>query len=158
MRNSILRVLSLLVVLSTVFIVTGCAPTLLQVYQRIETIPPNKAIVYIYRPSAFIGGGVYYDVKANSKVVTTLWNGGYYPYIADPGEIEFSAKTESTDSVTLDVKTGQAYYVKGTVGVGFLLGRPHLTVVSANIAEAEITECKLIPEPEKEGVKADVSK
>ena len=127
--------------------VSACAPSLGQEYKRIEVVPPNKGIVYIYRPSSFIGGAVYYDVKANGKVVTTLYKGGYYPYIADPGEIEFSAKTEGSDSATIDVKLNQVYYLKGTVGVGFLVGRPHLTVVGADVGEAEIAECKLLPEP-----------
>jgi hypothetical protein len=50
--------------------------------------------------------------------------------------------------VTLDVKAGGVYYVKGTVGVGFFVGRPHLIVVPQSIGETEITECKLIPESE----------
>jgi hypothetical protein len=47
--------------------------------------------------------------------------------------------------VTLDVKAGEVYYIKGTVGVGFFVGRPHLIVVPRAIAENEILECKLIP-------------
>ena len=74
----------------------GCAPTLDQVYKKVEVMPSNKALVYIYRPSG-MGAAIYYDVKANGKVVTTLYSGSYYPYVADPGEIEFSAKTEASD-------------------------------------------------------------
>ena len=51
------------------------------------------------------------------------------------------------ESVTLDVKAGQTYYIKGEVGVGFLVGRPHLMVVAPDIAEKEIADCKLIPTP-----------
>ena len=49
---------------------------------------------------------------------------GYFPYYADPGELEFWAKTESTSSVTVDVKAGDTAYVRGSVGVGFFVGRP----------------------------------
>jgi len=44
------------------------------------------------------------------------------------------------------VKAGQIYYLKGTVGVGFFVGHPHLTVVAPPEAEQEITDCKLLPE------------
>lgn len=78
-------------------------------------------------------------------MVTSLPNGGYYPYIRDPGEVEIWAKTESKSSVTLDLKPGDVKYVKGTLGVGFLVGRPNLTVVSNEVGANEIKECKLIP-------------
>jgi len=97
-----------------------------------------------------MGAAVYYDVKANGRVVTTLYSGTYYPYITDPGEIEFSAKTEASDSATIDAKAGQTYYLKGTVGIGFIIGHPHLTVVPAEEAEKEIVECKLLPEPKEQ--------
>jgi hypothetical protein len=124
----------------------GCAPTLGYAYKRVETTPSSKALVYIYRPSDMMGGAVYYDVKANGKVVTTLYRGSYYPYVTDPGEIEFSAKTEASDEVTIDAKANQTYFLKGSVGLGFFVGHPHLTVVPAEEAEKEIVDCKLLPE------------
>lgn len=124
----------------------GCAPTLGDAYKRVETVPSSKALVYIYRPSG-MGGAVYYDVKANGKVVTTLYSGSYYPYVTDPGEIEFSAKTEASDEVTIDAKANQTYFLRGSVGLGFFVGHPHLTVVPAEEAEKEIVDCKFLPEP-----------
>src|SRR5437773_2374430 len=130
--------------------VAACASTLGQVpgevFKRIDAIPSGKALVYIYRSSG-MGALVSYDVKANGKVVTTLYSGTYYPYVSDPGEIEFSAKTEASDSVTIDVKAGQTYFLKGTVGVGFFVGHPHLTVVQAEEAEKEIGDRKQILDP-----------
>jgi hypothetical protein len=127
-------------------LIVACGPTLTEVYKPVESFPTDKGLVYIYRPFG-LGGGVYYDVKANGKVVTTLYSGGYYPFVADPGEIEFSAKTEASDEVTIDVKPSQTYFIRGTVGLGFLVGHPHLTVVPAADAEAEIKELKLLPGP-----------
>lgn len=148
METKVLRIGAVLFALGAILSTEGCGPTLGHVYTKVETMPANKAVVYVYRPNSFFGGGVVYDVKANGKeVVTTLYRGGYYPYVTEPREIEFSAQTESRDAVTIDVKPGQTYFLKGTVGVGFVVGRPHLTVVPSNIAESEIAECKLIPEP-----------
>jgi len=119
----------------------GCAAG--PAFTKIEKIPEDAGLVYIYRPGSAFGAAVSYDVKANGIPVTRLTPGGYYPHFAKPGETEFSAKTESTSSITLDVKAGQTYYVKGTVGVGILVGRPHLVLVPAEIGEKEIVKCKL---------------
>lgn len=125
-------------------LMTGCA-SLGPNYSKVDLIPNNSGLVYFYRPSSFVGGGVFYDIKNGETVITTLYNGGYYPYFSASGEKEFWAQTESKSSITLDVKTGQTYYIKGEVGVGFLVGRPHLMVVAPEIAEKEIADCKLIP-------------
>ena len=126
-------------------LITGCA-SLGPVYSKADKIPDNSGLVYFYRPSSFYGFAASYDIKNDDTVITTLYNGGYYPYFSTPGEKEFWAKTESKSSITLDVKIGQTYYVKGEVGVGFLVGRPHLMVVTPEIAEKEIVDCKLIPD------------
>lgn len=134
------------VLLGVFGLTAGCA-TLGPVFSKIDKIPDNVGLVYFYRPSSFIGGGVTYDIKLGETVITTLRNGGYFPYLSSPGEKEFWARTESTSSVTVEVKTGQSYYIKGTVGVGFLVGRPHLMVVAPDVAEKEIVETQLIPAP-----------
>ncbi len=129
-----------------VFSLTGCA-TLGPVYQKVEKIPENTGVVYIYRPSGFVGGGVapsLYTDKGKTYLAK-IYPGGYFPYFAKPGEVDLSAATEAESSVTLDIKPGQIYYVKLTIGIGFFVGRPHLTIVSPDIGEKEIVECKLIP-------------
>jgi hypothetical protein len=112
-------------------------------FTKIEKIPDDTGLVYIYRPGSAFGAAVSYNVKANGIPIATLTPGVYYPYFAKPGEIEFSAKTESTSSITLDVKPGQTYYIKGTVGVGIIVGRPRLALVSTEVGEKEIIKCKL---------------
>ena len=113
-------------------------------YTSVESIPADKALVYIYRKPSFAGGGVYFDIHDGDQVVTTLRNGGYFPYIRDSGEVELWAKTESRSSVTLDLKPGDIQYVKGEVGIGFLVGRPTLSVVDGATGAEEIKECKLL--------------
>lgn len=121
----------------------GCA-SLGKPYEPVSSVAPDKAVVYIYRPSSFFGAAVSYTVNAGDKPVVKLANGGYYPYIASPGEVEIWAETESKSSVTLDLKAGDRRYVRGTLGIGIVMGRPNLSVVEPAAAEAEIKECKLI--------------
>jgi hypothetical protein len=90
-----------------------------------------------------------FDVKASGKVVTTLVQGGYYAYITEPCQIEFSAfetgfmAPTSVSSITVDAKAGQAYYLKGAHGKG-LGGRAHLESVSTEVGVQEIVNCKVI--------------
>lgn len=149
MKKILRRTLMIMVCFFSVLILNSCA-SLGPQFQKVETFPNDKGLVYIYRPSSFVGSVISYDVKVGETPVTTLYNGGYFPYFSEPGEIEFWAKTESKSSVTLDVKPCQIYYIKGTVGVGFIVGRPHLMVVESNVAEKEISQCKLIPEKKEE--------
>ena len=141
--NIFLRIFQL-AILPVLLLLGGCAAKG-PIYSSAESVPTGKALVYIYRSPSFLGGGIFYDIHdGEQKVVTTLRNGGYYPYIRDPGEVEIWGKTESRSSVTLDLKSGDVKYVKGTVGVGFLVGRPSLTVVGNDVGAAEIKECKLL--------------
>jgi len=134
--------------ISSFIFLQGCA-TLGPAFQKTETIPDGVGLVYIYRPDSFIGAAVAYDVKVGETVITELPNGGYFAYFSNPGEVEFWAKTESKSAVTLDIKQNQIYYIKGTIGVGFLVGRPHLMIVTSEVGEKEISECKMII-PKKE--------
>jgi hypothetical protein len=142
-KNGIRSLLFGAVAVAGLAMMSGCA-TKGAAFQQVESIPADKGLVYVYRPASFKGAAVSYGVKAKDTVITNLTNGGYYPYFADPGEIEIWAKTEAKSSVTLDVKAGQTYYVKGGIRIGALVGRPHLAVVPADVGAAEIAECKLI--------------
>src|SRR5215469_1566441 len=123
---------------------SGCA-TLGPTYSADTTTPKDKATIYVYRESGFVGGAVAYMVRANGIDVSPLPSGGYFIYHAEPGEVEFSAKTEAQTSVTVDAKAGEVYYVKGTVGVGVFVGHPHLVLVPKEVGAKEITACKLVP-------------
>ena len=133
--------------LSACLLMTGCITTLGPVYSKVDKIPDNVGLVYLYRPSPLFEQGLSFDVKTGETVITSLKKGGYFPYYSAPGEKEFWAKTETKSSVTLDVKAGQIYYIKGELGLGILLPRPHLMVVAPEIAEKEIAKCYLITEP-----------
>lgn len=116
-----------------------------------EVIPADKAMVYLYRPAGNVTGGMAlpFGVRVNGKDITTLVLGGYYPYICDPGRIEFVVyevgfmAPRDTSSVSVTAQAGEAYYLKGSHGKG-AIGRGRLEPVSQDIAAGEITGCKLI--------------
>jgi hypothetical protein len=111
-------------------------------FQKVSVIPDAKGLVYIYRSYSVLGSAVAYSVHAGDEVVGKLHNGGYLTYMADPGELEVWGKTEARGSVTLDVVSGKEHYVKGSLGVGVVVGRPKLIVVDEETGMREIKECK----------------
>ena len=143
MKINIRPLVFLAVALVGMSVMSGCA-TSGPKFSKVEHIPEGKGLIYIYRPSSFKGGGVFYDVYAKDKVVTTLRNGGYFPYFADLGENEIWAKTEAKSSVTVDVKAGKTYFVKGGVRMGLLIGRPDLTLATPELGATEVAECNLL--------------
>lgn len=142
-----------LVAILTVLLLCACAATGPK-FQAESAPPQDRATVYVYRDAGFVGGGVTYMVSANGVEIARLPAGGYFVYHAPPGEVEFSAQTEAKTSVTLDARAGETYYVKGTIGVGFFVGHPHLTVVSNEVGAREVAACSLVEGANTEGAGA----
>lgn len=117
-------------------------------FQPAEEIAEGKALVYIYRPNSMIGGAIRYHVAAGDKRIVYVIRGGYYPYLAEPGETEFWARTEGKASVTKDIEPGKTYYLRCTVTFGLAVGRPKLEFVGAEVGEKEVRKLKLLPKAE----------
>lgn len=123
---------------------TGCGASGKQ-FSGFKTPEKGKGMVYIYRPSGFVGAGVYYDVKNetdNDHVIGTLRNGGFISQEMTPGKKVLWAKTEARHSIPVNVKENEIVCVKGGVGFGILIGRPELINVSKSICELEIKDTK----------------
>jgi hypothetical protein len=128
-------------------------------FQKAE-VPEDMGLVYFYKPKKSFSPDLNYVIRVNGFEIDTLLNGGYFTYMAKPGRIQFSARNEITSYLTLDVKPGQVYYIKGTSRPGSLIARPHLQLISSEAAENEIVLCRpknkdkehianLPPRPEK---------
>ncbi len=105
------------------------------------TVQPDKGLVYFYRESSFKGAGIQYDIRDNGSVIGALQSGTYFYENATPGPHTYSAKTEATSEVSLNVEAGKTYYVKGSITFGFVAGHPKLEI--ANEADAQAALSKL---------------
>lgn len=130
--------------LSIVALCAGCSADGTP-FTKVDSIPDGKGVVYIYRPAHFTGSAVYGTLKANDVPITKVTNGGYFPYVAEPGMLHLSIATETTNSTDVDVEAGKETYVKSSVSIGLLVGHLTLTEVSPEIGAQEIHECKLLP-------------
>ncbi len=133
------------------------APTLGNSFQQSASIPADKTLIYFYRVPGKTGFAAFSNtdsppplgIKANGKTIVTLVRGGYYAYLAEPGQIEFTTfevgfmAPSSVSSITVDAKAKQAYFIKGAHGKG-AFGKASLTLVSPEVGASEIVNCQQI--------------
>lgn len=138
----------LLAALVVLPIVHGCAARG-AAFRKVEQIPADRALVYIYRPNSIVGGAIRYYVSVDERRIVYLIRGGYFPFLATPGETQFSAQTEGRVTATGDLIAGQTYYLRGGINPGIGIGRPSLEFVSAEVGAADIGTCVLLPPAEQ---------
>jgi hypothetical protein len=123
---------------------SGCASTG-PAFQKVESIPPGKGLVYIYRPSTFHGAALVPMIVVKDFHALPLKSGGYYTYVAPPGPISIAINHTGRRTVDFDVKPGETYYVRGgMVVMGF--GVPYIELATADKALPELVECKMMPD------------
>ena len=90
------------------------------------------ALLHFYRPGKMAGFLIGYDVHVGDSVGYRARNGSQGQVrrrVAGP--VTVWAKTEAREEIVFDVQPGREYYVRCTIGMGALVGRPHLQQVSA---------------------------
>jgi hypothetical protein len=108
-------------------------------------IPEGRALIYIYFPKGYYNTPVIATVMSNQKPVAMLKQRCYFPYIAEPGSIDFWAVTYSTNSIVpsthvkLDVEANREYFLYIAADMFALM----LMVVTRERAMSEITACYL---------------
>jgi hypothetical protein len=91
----------------------------------------SYALVHVYRLNKLAGFAIGYDVRLNDSVVYRARNNSQATIRrTKSGSIVLSAKTEARSELTLDVQTGREYYVRCSLGMGAVVGRPQLTQVT----------------------------
>lgn len=137
--------LFVVVVVALTVLIAACAPSMTTPFKELDVVPQGKALIYIYRgsqanhPTTVIG-----NARVVYKGETLAWfpYGGYYPLVVDPGEVEISTVF---DSVTLDTKVGQAYFLRissrytGRNETGNFIGP-----VSLDEAKVDLAYCQLL--------------
>lgn len=64
----------------------GCATTSGPLFKE-SPVPGGKAVLYFYRESAIMGSGVTHELYVNGEYLAEVTNGGYIPFVADPGQV-----------------------------------------------------------------------
>jgi hypothetical protein len=145
------KMASVFILGAMVSLLFGCAGPK---FSAVASVPPNKAVVYIYRKAALGGVLGNHHIFVNGKPVASLYSGSYYPYLADPGTNCLSSKMVSLaiainmtmnaqfkhQVCCLNVEPGKTYYVQFEIATTW---GPKMTEVNADTGSRDIQDCEL---------------
>jgi hypothetical protein len=83
--------------------------------------------VVFFREKKFAGAAISYKVRENGVELCKLKSGTFCSVAVPVGKHEYVVHSEAKDVLTLEVESGETYYVVGALSVGFLAGRPNLS-------------------------------
>ena len=132
-------------------ILFSCAGTLpkadMALDQRAKamTVPEDKALVYVIRPSS-LGFAVGMHFFCDNKKVGTTTGQRYFYMLLDPGRHQFMSKAENKSEQILNLKAGRTYYLEQQVKMGFLKARNNLELLSGQEGKEKLMKCHLIKE------------
>jgi hypothetical protein len=87
----------------------------------------NTGTVIFFREKKFAGSAIRYKVRENGVEICKLKSGSYCTVQASVGKHDYVVHSEAKDVLTLEVESGETYYVIGGISIGFLAGHPNLS-------------------------------
>lgn len=117
--------------------------------------PAGQGQVVFFRPGSMMGMALGCHVREDGRLVGNLANGKYYVQSFAPGKHVFTASSEATDTLNLEVEPGETYYVRCGIGMGVVAGRPNIAPVEKAVFDEKSAKLKLktAAELEKERAK-----
>jgi hypothetical protein len=88
--------------------------------------PPGQGQIVFWRPGSLAGATLGCGVNIGTERISALGRGKYFLLNLEPGAYEFNAKSEAKDTLNLEVEQGEVYFVKCTIRMGIMVGRPNL--------------------------------
>lgn len=89
--------------------------------------PAGKGQVVFFRKGGLMGAAISCAVHENGLKVSSLSPGKFVVVAADPGIHSYSVKSEATDTLRLEIESGETYYAKCNITMGVMAGRPNLS-------------------------------
>jgi hypothetical protein len=87
----------------------------------------NTGTVIFFREKKFAGSAIRYKVRENGAEICKLKSGSYCTVQTSVGKHDYVVHSEAKDVLTLEVESGETYYVIGGISIGFLAGHPNLS-------------------------------
>jgi hypothetical protein len=105
----------------------------------------NYAILNVYRPLSLSGAGglISYNVRIKDSVIFRAKKGSRGEVkLYKEGKTTIWGETETKDSVTIDVKFGQEYFLRSDLQMGALVGEPILILMDKPAGRMEFESVK----------------
>ena len=100
----------------------------------------SMARIYVVRPAG-VGTAVPFNIYENGVHMGVLGTNSFLCWERDPGLIEVSAKSENESKVSLQVESGNAYYIKASPRMGLLKARVHLETTDVSTGMKLVGKC-----------------
>ena len=97
----------------------------------LPTPKPGMGQVVFFRPSG-MGTAVKCTIREGGRMVGRVGNNRYYVIDVAPGAHSYTAKSESTDTVNVQVEPDETSFVKCKISMGVMVGRPNLSPATAD--------------------------
>lgn len=115
-------------------------------FRNKSRLPENAdyAVIYFYRPKNFQGSMIGYKIRLDDETeIGRVRNGEKFEFkTKDFGEHKFWGKTESQDSVVINVQKGQEYFIRCGIKMGAVVGKPEMYLIENHIGISEYEEMK----------------
>ena len=95
---------------------------------NIASPAPGKGQIVFYRRGGMLGAAISCAVHEGGIKLTSLPPGRFAVVEVDPGVHNFSVKSEATDTIRIEIQSGQTAYASCHVTMGIVAGRPKLEV------------------------------
>ncbi len=87
----------------------------------------TSGTVIFFREKKFAGSAIRYKVRENGVELCKLKSGTFCSVTVPVGKHEYVVRSEAKDVLTLEVESGETYYVLGGISMGFMAGHPNLS-------------------------------
>lgn len=104
----------------------------------------DYALIHFYRPSSGAGALLGYKIKdSKDSIVGRLRNGEKFIYKTKKfGSQNFYGTLETKEEVKINIEKGKEYFVRCSVNMGVVLGRPEINLIENYIGMKEYDEIK----------------
>jgi hypothetical protein len=118
---------------------TGQTTTSSGMYSGAEyQLTGDCALLHIYRPKSFAGMAMSYNLHLNEWVIADVRNKSKATVrVTAPGTYTLWAKTESREELPVEIQMGREYYIRCSIGLGILVGRPVIEYVDGITGKQE---------------------
>jgi hypothetical protein len=123
-------------------LLAGCAasgPKYSEVKGSIPELGAEQGRIYFYRPSA-VGAAIQPNILLNGTVVGEMVPQGFFYVDRSPGSYLATARTESEATLQIPLAASETKYVRASISLGILVGRPNLMLVDARDALVELAD------------------
>ena len=103
--------------------------------------PTGKGQIIFFRPGG-AGALIGCSVHEGEQVVSKLPMSRYFVQAFEPGAHTFTVASEAKDTLRLEVEEGETYYVRCSIKMGIMIGRPNLSPSTKDEFEKRVAKLK----------------